>query len=522
MELQGLQEALKVEIQCHQVNLSVRNATPLSLVKPSQPVSMVTTHANGQKALGLELTQKSPSILQGGGPAGAGSLPVSRRAGEAPHSQVLGLLPARPIKVPQVSSLTRLAVHKPTVLPQVRPKTLLPDSLPHRPPPQEQQASRPPALQRVSPPRTHPPQLTNGQAHPSSPPPSGAPAQISGAGVAYAIISASPAGPVTVSTVQEAGEGHPQLLGPDGKVIIIHPQSPNISQNSPGSEPSSPDQEASPTLSPPANQKREEDPEKITFMVALGLVTSEHLEELQSKRQERKRRSTAAPAYSALLEPERKRLMSHYLNSQLFLQAGDTEDLCWKEDWAHDELCAVCEEDGDLLACRGCPRAYHPACLLPPLSAPPRGPWHCPKCQRKVLNKDDLPWTQNFIQSYLTHKSVRQEERRRLRKKNSELKKECELVEEQGQNLTQALEKCMELKNCLLGQQKDTRASLERLKALIRLIQREQVIQVTMMATTTTETSLLSLPWIKPSSTAPPAAASTLLQRGQAQRQTNN
>ncbi|KAG5846167.1 hypothetical protein ANANG_G00146940 [Anguilla anguilla] len=514
MELQGLQEALKVEIQCHQ--LAVRNAKPLSLIKSSQaiattpakaPVSMVTTHANGQKALGPEPPQKPAAGLLTASAAPGSGPPASRRAGEPPHSQMLGHPTAGPIKVPQVHSLTRLPVQKPTVLPQPRPA-----------------------------------QLANGLAHPQTPPPPAptprswptgwpiprlrphrrpAPAQISGAGVAYAIISTSPAGPASVA--KETMEVHPLLLSPDSKVIIIQPQGPSASHISPEPEAGSPDQETTPTLSPPANEKSEEDQEKITFMVALGLVTTGHLEEIQSKRQERKRRTTANPAYSGLFEPERKRLMAHYLNSQLFPPARDTEDLYWKEDLAADERCAVCKEDGELQPCHGCARAYHPACLHPPLRTPPTGAWHCPSCQRKVLNKDDTPWTQNFIQSYLTHKTVRQEERRRLRKRNSELKKEYALVEEQDQQLTQALAKCVDMKHSLLGRQKDTRASLERLKALIRLIQRDQVIQVTMMATTTsTGTSLLSLPWIKPTSTAHPAGGTMLLQKSLPQKQSNN
>lgn len=58
----------------------------------------------------------------------------------------------------------------------------------------------------------------------------------------------------------------------------------------------------------------------------------------------------------------------------------------------------------------------------------------------------------------------------------------------------------MDLRERLLGQQRDTQASLERLKALIRLIQRDQLIQVTMTA------SLLSQSWIKPTSAAIAAA----------------
>ena len=79
-------------------------------------------------------------------------------------------------------------------------------------------------------------------------------------------------------------------------------------------------------------------------------------------------------------------------------------------------------------------------------------------------------------------------------------------------------QKVMDVRERLIGQQRDTQSSLERLKALIRLIQRDQMIQVTMTATaTTTGVSLLSLPWIKPSGaathTVPPAGPSVLLQQ---------
>ncbi|XP_040885984.1 PHD finger protein 21B [Toxotes jaculatrix] len=588
MELQGLQEALKVEIQCHQdgelkrqlhdrqtritalsdkqnqtlckglnelqngQKLAVRSCPvgttkPLSLIKPpgqgiaisvvpaKAPVSMVTAHINGQKAASSEPLQTSPINLQTAGRvAAAGVHPFSsRRAGELPPSQMLGTLTAVPIKVPQVSSLHRLAGQAATVLPQVRPKTQIPDSLPHSP----CQDLQPLSLQRataVVSPKSQGPTLPtanstfspdhqpNGQSDASPPPApthgpsggpdSGGPAQhaSAGPGVAYAIIAASPATGNGVSAVSEAV-----------KVIIIQPQAPSSSEGSPGAQADLPSQDAPPTLKSPS-QKKDEDPEKIAFMVALGLVTTEHLEEIQTKRQERKRRSTANPAYSGLFEPERKRLASHYLNSSLFLSARDTEDFCWKDDLEHDDHCAICKEDGELQPCHNCPRAFHPNCLQPPLKTPPRGPWYCPKCQKKVLNKENLSWPQNFVQSYVTHKTVRQEEKRRLLRRNNELKKECASLEEQDKQLNKTLKQCMDLRERLLGQQRDTQASLDRLKALIRLIQRDQLIQVTVTTTTTIATSLLSQSWIKPTSTAAPGPSATPPQKSHAHSQDNN
>ncbi|XP_044041990.1 PHD finger protein 21B isoform X8 [Siniperca chuatsi] len=490
---------------------------------------MVTAHINGQKAASSEPLQTSPINLQTGGRvAAAGVHPFSsRRAGELPPSQMLGTLTAVPIKVPQVSSLHRLAGQAATVLPQVRPKTQIPDSLPHSPCQELQPVSLQRATAVVSPKSQGPTLPTanstfspdhqpNGQSDPSPPPapphgPSGGPDSSAppqhasaGPGVAYAIIAASPATGNGVSAVSEAV-----------KVIIIQPQAPSSTEGSPGAQADLPSQEAPPAPKSPS-QKKDEDPEKIAFMVALGLVTTEHLEEIQTKRQERKRRSTANPAYSGLFEPERKRLASHYLNSSLFLSARDSEDFCWKEDLEHDDHCAVCKEDGELQPCHNCPRAFHPNCLHPLLKTPPRGPWYCPKCQKKVLNKENMSWPQNFVQSYVTHKTVRQEEKRRLLRRNNELKKECAHLEEQDEKLNDALKQCMDLRERLLGQQRDTQASLERLKALIRLIQRDQLIQVTMTTTATITASLLSQSWIKP---AGPGPSATPLQKSHAHSQ---
>ncbi|RVE56605.1 hypothetical protein OJAV_G00222710 [Oryzias javanicus] len=85
MEVPGLQEALKVELQCHQ-KLAVHScpvgaSKPLSLIKPSgqsiaisvvpakTPVSVVTAHRNGQRPAGGEPLQTSPVNLQASGRA---------------------------------------------------------------------------------------------------------------------------------------------------------------------------------------------------------------------------------------------------------------------------------------------------------------------------------------------------------------------------------------------------------------------------------------------------------------------
>ncbi|XP_075900136.1 PHD finger protein 21B isoform X3 [Nelusetta ayraudi] len=513
MELQGLQEALKVEIQCHQnqtlckslnelqngQKLAVRacpvgGAKPLALTRPPGPglaISVVTPHLNGQR-VELAPPQVPPTNLQTGAITFA-----SRTAVELPPPQMLGTL----IKVPQVSSLHRLAGHAATLLPQVRPKTHIPDSLPRSPCQEPAPLGQQRATAVVSPPSQGAATLPTANSTlspdggPDSAPLATAAAQhaTAGTGVAYAIIAASPANGNRASAVSEAV-----------KVIIIQPQAPSGSEGSPENQASVPSQD-SPCPSP-SRKRHPEDPEKLAFMVALGLVTPEQAEEIQLKRHERKRRSTANPAYSGLFEPERKRLASHYLDSSLYLTARDSDDVCWKEEEEeeeeeeveHEEHCAICREDGELQLCHGCPRAFHPDCLQPPLKTPPAGgPWYCHNCQKKVLNKENVSWPHNFIQSYVTHKTVREEEKRRLLRRNGELKNECSHLEEQEKELNDTLKHCVELRDGLRGQQRDTQASLQRLKELIRLIQREQVIQVTMTA------SLLTQSWIKATSRGP-------------------
>ncbi|NXC38139.1 PF21B protein, partial [Penelope pileata] len=443
--------------------------------------------------------------------------------------QTLGTITAVPIKVPQVSSLQRLAGQGPAVLPQVRPKTLIPDSLPISPC-RDQPSKQPPTFQKatvvsIKNPSPALPTANNTVSHVQTPnsqaqgvtEPTPLSSPLSSAGVAYAIISTSPsnAAPIstsaTVSVVNDSIKVQPLLISADSKVIIIQPQAQTQTESK--VETKKPPEES--TQGPPATKKKkEENPEKIAFMVALGLVTTEHLEEIQSKRQERKRRSTANPAYSGLLETERKRLASNYLNNPLFLSTRAILSLLLQNEIHHDEHCTACKRGVNLQPCGTCPRAYHLNCLDPPLKTAPKGVWVCPKCQQKVLKKDDnVPWTGTLaiVHSYVAHKTVKEEEKRKLLKRSSELKSEHRQLEEKDRLLNNAVKKCLELKSSLLAQQKGTQSSLEHLRTLIRLIQNEQMIQVTM--TTTTTSSLLTVPWIKPSSAS--AAVHQALQHSQ-------
>ncbi|XP_060131163.1 PHD finger protein 21B isoform X3 [Zootoca vivipara] len=305
----------------------------LSVLPSKGPVAMVTAHLNG--GLGCSAEQRAPINLQTKGDCSARRAP----AGPGSQTQALGTIAAVPITVPQVSSLQRLAGQRPAVLPQVRPKTLIPDSLPISPC-RDQPSKQPSAFQKatvvsIKNPTPALPTANNTVSHVQTPNSQSqivaestttVPAPLSTTGVAYAIIStpSNNAAPIntsaTVSVVNDGIKVQPLLISADSKVIIIQPQVQTQTENKVETKKAP---KESPQGPPATKKKKEESPEKIAFMVALGLVTTEYLEEIQSKRQERKRRSTANPAYSGLLETERKRLASNYLNNPLFLSTRE-------------------------------------------------------------------------------------------------------------------------------------------------------------------------------------------------------
>uniref|UniRef100_A0A8C9WEB1 PHD finger protein 21A n=1 Tax=Scleropages formosus TaxID=113540 RepID=A0A8C9WEB1_SCLFO len=263
---------------------------------------------------------------------------------------------------------------------------------------------------------------------------------------------------------------------------------------------------------------------KLAFMVSLGLVTHDHLEEIQSRRQERKRRTTANPVYSgAVFEPERKKSAVTYLNTPLhqgtrkrgrppkYSSVAELSCVAPTSPFSshpaspaldkpetggcpfpahphtlpqpnpgsgdgdiHEDFCTVCRRSGQLLMCDTCSRVYHLDCLEPPLKTIPKGMWICPKCQDQILKKEEaIPWpgTLAIVHSYIAYKAAKEEEKQKLVKWSSELKQEREQLEQRVKMLSSSITKCMETKNTILARQKEMQASLEKVKGLVRLIQ---------------------------------------------------
>ncbi|XP_075358818.1 PHD finger protein 21A isoform X3 [Mycteria americana] len=436
---------------------------PASVVGQRPTIAMVTAINNNQKAVLSTDAQSAPVNLQTTNKVtGPGAEAVQIVAKNTVTLQVQAT--PQPIKVPQFIPPPRLTP-RPNFLPQVRPKPVAQNNIPIAPAPPPMLAA-PQLIQRpvmlttkftpTSLPNSqnsiHPVRVVNGQT--------------------ATIAKTFPMAQLTSIVIAAPGT---RLAGPQ----TVQISKPNIEKQTikPHVE-AEEKQTESRTVTPPAapKPKREENPQKLAFMVSLGLVTHDHLEEIQSKRQERKRRTTANPVYSgAVFEPERKKSAVTYLNSTMHpgTRKRANEDH-WPKGDIHEDFCSVCRKSGQLLMCDTCSRVYHLDCLDPPLKTIPKGMWICPKCQDQMLKKEEaIPWpgTLAIVHSYIAYKAAKEEEKQKLLKWSSDLKQEREQLEQKVKQLSNSITKCMEMKNTILAKQKEMHSSLEKVKQLIRLIQ---------------------------------------------------
>ncbi|XP_014030604.2 PHD finger protein 21A isoform X4 [Salmo salar] len=451
---------------------------PASAVTPRPSVTKVTAISNTPKAsIGHPDSLSAPINLQTSSKlTNQGMEPVRIVS----KNTIVVQATAQPIKVPQFIPPPRL-MPRPTFVPQVRPNPATPTStVPIAPAPPPPMLAAPQLLQRPVMLTTkltstslasttgpiHQVRIVNGQpcASITKTLPS---AQLTG------IVITSPATITATTPLATHQTLQIRSLSPDTKTVkargVTEPKTS-------GSAPSSPSHTTRGTPPPLMRNKREDNPQKLAFMVSLGLVTYDHLEEIQSRRQERKRRTTANPVYSgAVFEPERKKNGVTYLNTPLHqgTRKRANEDPLSQGD-IHEDFCTVCRRSGQLLMCDTCARVYHLDCLAPPLKTIPRGMWICPKCHDQILMKDEaIPWpgTLAIVHSYIAYKAAKEEEKQKLVKWSVELKQDREQLEQRVKQLSQSITKCMENKNTILARQRDMHNSLEKVKGLVRLIQ---------------------------------------------------
>eukprot|EP00063_Salmo_salar_P004639 XP_013979474.1 PREDICTED: PHD finger protein 21A-like isoform X5 [Salmo salar] len=375
---------------------------------------------------------------------------------------------AQPIKVPQFVPPPRLTP-RPTFQPQVRPKPATPNNnVPIAPAPPPAMMAAPQLLQRgpvmlttklssssltSSAGPIHQVRIVNGQPCASAGAKSG-----QHTGTVTGIVITAPARLATPKQTLQISS-----LASDTKAVKAHR---GLEQKMLAS--------STPPLSPAPRPKREDNPQKLAFMVALGLVTHDHMEEIQSRRQERKRRTTANPVYSgAVFEPERKKSAVTYLNTPLHQgtrkRGRPPKYSSVPELGSHTPTSPSSCLTASLVPERpntggSFPFHVHPHHSLP-LPSPSSG---------DILKKEDAiqwPGTLAIVHSYIAYKEAKEEEKQKLIKWSAELKLEREQLEQGVKQLSNSITKCMETKNIILSRQKEMQVSLEKVKHLVRLIQ---------------------------------------------------
>ncbi|XP_067237687.1 nuclear body protein SP140-like protein isoform X2 [Chanodichthys erythropterus] len=74
-------------------------------------------------------------------------------------------------------------------------------------------------------------------------------------------------------------------------------------------------------------------------------------------------------------------------------------EICEEQDqYQNDDMCFVCESEGDLVCCDECPRAFHSHCHLPAADGDSLGQWSCTFCVMKNM-KDSSQKTQQEVLS---------------------------------------------------------------------------------------------------------------------------
>ncbi|XP_052457592.1 PHD finger protein 21A-like isoform X7 [Carassius gibelio] len=461
MELQNLQEALKVEIQIHQKLVSQMKQDPQKkvveqlrrdLLVKQEDMKLQTLQADGQTST-LLITQTQTPLPAASLTAPQSSvapviasktLPLVLRA--ATHTSPIIMTPAPTFTVVTTLGSTLLA-SPPSSDPQKSPVNFQPviqttnqGAEPLRVIPNSTVVVRPkppaslsPAAGQVSVHTLQSPVLLS-----TALPSSGHVQQMRILnGLPCPSSSNNTSVPISPSTqTQPSAQRHTQHLphnspssdntipaveyGTEPKTsLLISPDTPT--HTSPPQSLDTPSSPAPSNTHTPAS-KHQESPLKLAFMLSLGLVTRDYLEEIQSRRQERKRRTTANPIYSgAMFEPERKKSSVSYLSSinQSSRKRANEDSLS------------------------------------------------------EILQKEDAiewPGTLAIVHSYISYKAAKEGEKDRLKTWSTELRQERETLEHRIGQLSNSITSCADSKTSVLAQQREMEASLEKMRGLVHLI----------------------------------------------------
>ncbi|WAR01420.1 PF21B-like protein [Mya arenaria] len=178
---------------------------------------------------------------------------------------------------------------------------------------------------------------------------------------------------------------------------------------------------------------------KLDFMQSLDLIPPDSIKDSTGKRSERKRKSTHNPNFAYGFELE-----------------------------AEERVCQSCGESGLVVPCDSCSQDCHAHCLTPPITATPTSRGKCHACQEAV---DKVSKSLLAVNTYISNKTSKEEEKRRLLKRSMELLQEKANLETRTTQLNELLARQGFRKQELIDVNMKAKQSVEKLKNFVKVVQ---------------------------------------------------
>ncbi|XP_052799884.1 PHD finger protein 21A-like isoform X2 [Mya arenaria] len=240
---------------------------------------------------------------------------------------------------------------------------------------------------------------------------------------------------------------------------------------------------------------------KLDFMQSLDLIPPDSIKDSTGKRSERKRKSTHNPNFAYGFELERKPRLSTFLATDYFgvqkprgLSIGvppsrprcasssssekssspppspsdTTQQNHASEKQAEERVCQSCGESGLVVPCDSCSQDCHAHCLTPPITATPTSRGKCHACQEAV---DKVSKSLLAVNTYISNKTSKEEEKRRLLKRSMELLQEKANLETRTTQLNELLARQGFRKQELIDVNMKAKQSVEKLKNFVKVVQ---------------------------------------------------
>ncbi|XP_033646250.1 PHD finger protein 21A-like isoform X2 [Asterias rubens] len=185
--------------------------------------------------------------------------------------------------------------------------------------------------------------------------------------------------------------------------------------------------------------------EKLEFMASLGLITQKTAEQLKSKRSERKRRSTANPQFSNY---DRQEMESRQSATRFLAANGFGQEKRKKGKLQKTSDNSIDDAENSM-----------------------NGALHKQEVDFKESPQSDWQGTLAIVHTYVQHRMSKEEEKKRLQRKASELQNERIQLEGKARQLNDAIAKQMQARDGLTDSFRKTEKAIVQLQGFISRFQ---------------------------------------------------